>query len=673
MNRLLTGVVAALLALPAPPAAAEVVRIVIDRREDVLRGRSFGNIGPYEKIVGRVYFAFDPADPMNARIVDIGLAPRNAQGRVEAWAEFMVLRPKFPPPGGGTALLEVSNRGAKASLAYFNRAVGSEDPTNPEHFGDGLVMRLGLTVIWVGWQHDVPRRAELLRLHAPVATLDGEPIRGLTRADWTVDIPTTTLALGHRDHIAYPVVDPADSANVLTVRDGRLAPRRPLPRERWRFAREAQGEVVPDSTSIYLQGGFAAGRIYELVYRTANPVVAGLGLAAVRDMLSYAKYDSTSAFPVRRGIAVGISQTGRFLRHFLYQGFNTDEHNRPVFEGMIVHTAGAGRGSFNHRFAQPSRDAHRYSAFFYPTDLFPFTGRTQADPHSGIRDGLFAHAHDPAHLPKVFYTNTGYEYWGRAASLIHTSTDGLADLDPLPNERIYHLAGGQHFVGRFPPSPANRMASGPGYRGNPLDFLVTLRSLLAEMVAWVERDDPPPGSTYPRIDAGTLVPIQSVRFPAIAGLEGPQVVHEAYRANYGPRWDAGIADLQPPELGAPFPSLVPQVDEYGNERGGVPSVEILVPLATYFPWNLRLDFPGGTHELTDFVGTYVPLARSEEDRRAGGDPRPSIASLYRGKAEYLQLAREAARNLSRSGFLLEEDIDDVLARAGAHWDWLMGN
>jgi len=610
---------------------------------------------------------------MNARIVDLRLAPRNVQGLVEAWAEFMVLRPKFPPPGGGTALLEVSNRGGTAALAYFNGAVGSAAPTDPAHFGDGLLMRLGLTVIWVGWQHDVPRRSELLRLHAPVATLGGEPIRGLARADWTVDVPTTTLALGHRDHIAYPVVDPDDSANVLTVRDGRLARRRPVPREQWRFAREALGDVVPDSTSIYLQGGFEAGRIYELVYRAESPVVVGLGLAAVRDMMSYAKYDSTSAFPVRRGVAVGISQTGRFLRHFLYQGFNTDEQDRPVFDGMIVHTAGAGRGSFNHRFAQPSRDAHRYSAFFYPTDLFPFTGRSQTDARTGVTDGLFAHVPDPAHLPKIFYTNTGYEYWGRAASLIHTSIDGVEDVDPLPNERIYHLAGGQHFVGRFPPSQANRMVSGPGYRGNPLNFLVTMRSLLAEMMAWVERDDPPPASTYPRIDAGTLVPISSVRFPSIPDLEVPQVVHTAYRADYGPRWGDGIIDRQPPELGAPFPSLVPQVDEYGNERGGVPSVEILVPLATFFPWNLRLDFPGGTHELTDFVGTYVPLPRSEADRRAVADPRPSIEALYRDKAEYLQLARAGARNLVRMGFLLEEDVDDVLARAEAHWDWLMGS
>ncbi|MFQ5533063.1 MAG: hypothetical protein ACE5EP_04345, partial [Candidatus Methylomirabilales bacterium] len=184
--------------------AARVVRIVVDRREDVLGARSFGAVGPYEKITGTIYFALDPRNPKNTRIVDLNKAPRNADGLVEAWANFVVLRPKNPQRAGGAALLEVSNRGGMASLPYFNGGAWTLDPTVERDFGDGFLMRLGLTIIWVGWQHDVPLKKGLLRMHVPVATDGGRPIEGLVRSDWTVDRPTKTLALGHRNHIAYP-------------------------------------------------------------------------------------------------------------------------------------------------------------------------------------------------------------------------------------------------------------------------------------------------------------------------------------------------------------------------------------------------------------------------------------------------------------------------------------
>ena len=675
MTRWLAAVLLA-CALTAGPTtgAAEVVRVEVQRREDVLGGRPFGAIGPYEKIVGRVYFAFDPRNPLNARIVDLDRAPRNADGLVEAWANFMVLRPKRPIPGGGIALLEVSNRGGKASLAYFNGAARSLDPSEADDFGDALLMRLGLTIIWVGWQHDVPPQEDLLRLQVPVAVGErGTALEGLVRADWTVDRETQTLDLGHRNHIAHPVSDPDHPDNVLTMRDGRLAPRQLVPRSEWRFARERGPFVIDDRTHIYMSKGFQPGKIYELVYRARDPKVVGLGLAAIRDMISYTKHDPTSPFPVRYGVAIGISQTGRFLRHFVYQGFNTDEQGRKAFDGLMIHTAGAGRGSFNHRFAQPSRDAHRYSAFFYPTDIFPFSSQTQTDTLTGRTDGFFAHQHDDANLPYVFFTNTGYEYWGRAASLLHTTIDGTQDLELYPNERIYHLASGQHFVGRYPPPADSRLPNSRAYRGNPLDFLVQMRALLVRMLEWVRDGSEPPASAYPRIDAGTLVSINEVDFPKLHDVEFPSVAHEAYRADYGSRWPEGIVDKQPPELGPAFPTLVPQVDTLGNEPGGVGTVEILAPLATYAPWNLRTGFPGGTDELTDFIGTYIPLPKTEEERRATNDPRPSIESLYSNKEEYLALAERVARSLVERGFLLEEDVSRVVGRASNHWDWIFDN
>ena len=661
-SRLALAAVVVILAA-AGTANAEVRRLVVSTREEVLGG-------DYEKLGGTVELELDPAHPANAAIVDLDRAPRNARGRVEASADFMVLRPRRPPARGSTALLEVSNRGGKALLPYFNRATWSLDPSTAEDFGDRLLMRLHLTLIWVGWQFDVPRQPGLLRLRAPIARDADGPIEGLVRSDWTVERPTTTLPLAHRDHVAYPVADPRHADNVLTVRSARLGPREIVPRDRWRFARLDDGRLVDDPTHIHLTGGFQRGKIYELVYRARDPVVVGIGLAAVRDVISWARYDSRSEFRVTAAIGAGISQSGRFLRHFLYQGFNTDEAGRKVFDGLLVHTAGAGRGSFNHRFAQPSRDAHRFSAFFYPTDLFPFTSRTQTDPETGIADGLLARSADhPDQWPKIVVTNTGYEYWGRAASLIHTSPDGRVDVTPLPNERIYHLAGGQHFIGGFPPTTSER--AGRAYRGNPLDFQVTLRALLARLVEWVVDGRTPPASVYPTLAAGTLVSIDALKFPRIPDVRAPSVIHQAHRVDYGPRWAAGIITREPPGIGAPFPALVSQVDADGNEVAGVRGVELLAPLATYTPWQLRGGHGSDAAELVDFLGTYVPLPRTDTERQRWSDSRLSLERRYADKREYRATAARAAESLVAAGLLLREDVPRVLERADQHWDWIM--
>jgi len=631
---------------------------MVESRQDVGGGRAFGAAGAYEKIAGAVQFALDPRDPANARIVDLSRAPRDAAGRVVATANFMVLRPKNHPRDRSVALLEVSNRGGKALLPYFAGGTWRSDPVTDADFGDALPLRLGLTIIWVGWQADVPSLDGALRLDAPVATDDGRPIEGLVRSDWTVDERVPTLPLGHRGHRPYPVADPEHADNVLTEREGRLLARRVVPRDQWQF--------TDDEMQITRAGGFAPGKIYELVYRARDPLVIGLGLAAVRDMMSYARYDAACPFPVSAGVAFGISQTGRFLRHFVYQGFNTDEARRPVFDGLFVLTAGAGRGSFNHRFAQPSRDAHRFSAFFYPTDLYPFAGRSQRDPETGVTDGLFAHE---THLPKIFFVNTGYEYWGRAASLIHTTPGADADLEPSAQERIYHLAGAQHFVVDGP-SVSERSDTVVTYRGNPLDVRPALRSLLTRLVEWVRDGREPPSSAYPRLGAGTLVTVDGVRAPAIPRLRWPRVAHEALRVDYGPRWPDGIITLEPPRLGKPYPTRVPQVDADGNERGGVRSLEVLVPLATYTPWSLR-DGPNNLDELVDFYGTFVPFARDRAQREHSGDPRPSALERYGDRARYVEMVRRQAETLSRSGFLLAEDVPRAVEQAERRWIWLM--
>ncbi|HSF48739.1 MAG TPA: alpha/beta hydrolase domain-containing protein, partial [Burkholderiales bacterium] len=436
----------------------------------------------------------------------------------------------------------------------------------------------------------------------------------------------------------------------------------------WQFSVNEDIELAGDRREIKLDGGFQPGKIYELVYHAKDPAVVGLALAAVRDFAAFAKYGEPNPFPVRHAIAFGVSQSGRFLRHFLYEGFNCAETRAtaeaPVFDGMFIHAAGAGRGSFNHRFAQPSRDAHRYSAFFYPTDLFPFSSRAQCDKLTGRCDGLLERQIEQCR-PKIMQTNTGYEYWGRAASLSHSSWDGRSDVLPHDSERLYHIAGAQHFVGDYPP----RESMGTAFRGNPLDFSVNLRALMVRLVDWVALGREPPASRIPRLSDGTLVPIESYRFPAIANVPPAEVAHAAYRADYGPRWDNGIIDFQPPKLGPAFPSLVPQVNVLGNEIAGIQNVELAAPLATYVPWNLRGPGYANPGELTDFLGTYVPLARTEADRV--GDARSSIAVLYPDRESYLARASDAADRLLQEGFLLKQDRERVLKRASGEWDRIM--
>ncbi|CAN5208506.1 hypothetical protein BH24PSE2_BH24PSE2_01980 [soil metagenome] len=661
------------LALAAcAPVRAEVVGLDIEHRGAVLDGAEFGPAGAYEKLGGTVHFRFDPQEEVNGRIVDLGLAPRESDGRVAASANFMVLQPVDPKRRRGVGLLEISNRGRTASLGYFNGGrQRTNDPRTAEDFGDGLLMREGLTVIWVGWQHDVPEEPGLLRLDAPVAAgEDGEPIEGLVRSDWVVDERVTTLPLGHRDHRPYPAADPDDPRVLLTMRNEREGPRRVVSRDTWHFANAAGNRCAAGATHIHAPEGFEPGHIYELVYVARHPLVVGVGLAAVRDLMTYAKHDPRMPFPVEYGIAFGVSQTGRFLRHFLYEGFNLDEQGRRVFDGMLIHSAGAGRGSFNHRFAQPSRDAHRYSAFFYPTDLFPFSSHTQRDSESKRQEGLVGIYGSRRDLPRIFYTNTGYEYWGRVASLVHMRVGGRRDLPPQRNERLYHFASAQHYVEAWPPEERFMMDGTPAWTGNPLDFLVNLRALLVRLVAWVAEDEAPPASEYPTIGRGTLVPPAELDLPELPGLHPPRSPHVAYRMDYGAEWEDGVISRQPPDIESTYPVRVPQVDEIGNELGGIRNVAIAVPLATYLPWSLRRGL-ANPDEMMDFRGTFIPLPVTDNEAKLTADPRPSVESLYPNREVYLEDISAAARALVERGYLLEQDVERVTDEAARRWDWVI--
>jgi hypothetical protein len=653
---LILSVAILVAAMAALRAEAKVVRIEVLSRTDLGGGKEFGLAGPYEQLTGRVYFAVDPNDPHNRRIVDIDKAPRNSAGMVEFSSDLVIMRPKDANRGNGSALVEISNRGGRGMVRFYDHARGDDE------LGDGFLMRNGFTLVWVGWEFDV---ANGLTLHAPVATDNGGAISGWIRSDFVFQAKTFDASLGHRGQQAQMAVDPESTDYKLTVRDSVAGDRHLLPRINWQFGRLVDGVFTRDSRFIYLKTGFESGRIYEVVYRTSNPTVVGLGLAAVRDLVSCFKYEKNDVAAVSRAIGFGISQSGRFLRHFLYQGFNADERDRAVFDGIDAHVGGGGRGSFNHRFAEPSRDASPFSTFFYPTDIFPFTDVEQTDPETGETDGLLTLTATQKVLPKIFYTNSSYEYWGRAASLIHINIDGKTDAHILDNVRIYYFPGGQHGLGQFPPvrNQSRNLVT-------PVDYVWAMRALLLRLNAWVKEGTAPPESRYPRIADGTLTPLSSLKFPKIPGVIPPASLHEAWRVDYGGDFKSkGLIAYEPPRIGKPFPVMVPQVDGDGIDLGGVRMPEVAVPLATFTGWNQRDPKNGAPDQLADFTGSYLPFAKAKSDRDRLNDPRPSIEERYTSREQYLGKITEAALKLVKGGYLLADDLPRIIERAEQHWEY----
>ena len=461
------------IAFASHAARAEVTGIEIASRSDVLAGKSFGDAGSYEKIIGKVHFAIDPASPANRRIVDIDKAPRDSAGWVRFSADLYVLVPKEPARGNGAVLFDVLNRGRKNMLATFSRAPARHDPTTDADFGDGFLMRQGFTLVWVGWQFDIPSRDGLMGLDAPPVMEDGHPVVGQVTTSFVPNThdPSHALAdLGrYADTSHYRPIDAAGTANMLTVRDGFLGAAHMLPADRWSFDQIGHERDIGARAALVLKGGYEPGHVYELTYEAQGAVVSGLGFAALRDLASWLKHESPAPFAqARYAYAFGPSQDGRLLREFMYEGFNADEHGERVFDGVIAHIAGAARGGdFNARFARPN------GLGYFVATLFPFLDATQKDPITGNSDGLLTHL-TAKQQPKIFYTNSSTEYWGgrRAAALTHTTLGG-ADAQLPDNVRIYLFAGTQHVPGGFLPS------QGPGQQqANPNDYAWGERALL---------------------------------------------------------------------------------------------------------------------------------------------------------------------------------------------------
>jgi hypothetical protein len=644
-----------------------VVQIDIQRRETVLAGASFGSVGPYEKIAGVLHCAVDPALPLHARIADIELAPRNARGLVESRADFYLLR----PVGGGNRglLLDVPNRGRKVALGMLNSTPRSNDPASREDFGNGFLMRHGWTVAWVGWQHDVPREDGLMALSVPRVA----GVSGRVRCEFRPNTRAEVLPLADRYHIPQPVARLDDPEAALTVCEHADAPALVVPRSAWRFARQVGGDIVPDPSSVYLQGGFEPGKIYDCYYRGDDPPLVGLGFTAVRDAAAFLRFagpdqSNPCAGRLDRACLFGVSQTGRFIRHLLYLGLDEDEQGHPVFDAVVPHVAGARRGEFNCRFGQPSLNARQAVG-----DLFPFTNGEQEDPLTGQRGGLLDRIRARGRAPRIFAINTAAEYWRGDASLLHTDVQGKEDVAGPENVRTYLFAGTQHTPGTIPPPPADPNTGGRGrHPFNVVDYAPLLRAALVNLDRWVRDGVEPPPSAVPRLDAATAVPPEATRaaFERIPGARFPDRVARPRRLDFGPEVDRGIVAELPPRAGASFVTFVSSVDDDGNETAGIRSWELRVPLATFTGWNPRHPEQGAPGDLMAMLGSTFPFARTAAERAADGDPRPSIAERYSGREAYVRRVREAAESMVAARQLLAEDLDAIATRAGELWDFI---
>jgi len=618
--------------LCATTARAELTRFDITARTAVAGY-------PYERIAGRVTFSVDPKHTRNAVIVDLDKAPRTPAGRVEFSADIVVLMPTGG--GNGVALLDIVNRGAMVTPSLAKAGAGTD-----REIGDGFLLKRGFTVVAIGWEFDTPRTNGRLTIDAPTATDSGRPITGIVRTTFVLDRPDTVTALRDRDLAAYPPVEPAGADSVLTVRDSYQATPTVIARDQWQLTGE----------SLRLGAGFEPGRVYELSYRATNPRVAGVGLLAVRDTAAWLKHATTAPINTPRVYAMGVSQTGRFLRDFLYHGCNTDERGQQVFDAMLIHIAGASRIDLNRRWSTPT------SVGSFSATSFPFADAAQRDPITGVSEGALENPRARTNQPRIFYTNTGVEYWGgaRAAALIHTSADGAKDVAPPPNVRMYFLAGTQHSPGAFPPAAPN----GTMQRQNPTDYWWTLRALLVALDRWVRDGTEPPASAIPALSDNTLVPASTVSFPTMTGVRSPRTIWGGLRTG-----NPLVARDGAP--GTPLPLLVPQVDRDGNELAGIRLPEVAVPLATYTGWNFRDPKIGGADLLRPLIGSYIPFTATRPQRDQMGDPRLSVAERYPDRSAYLARIRDAAAGLVQRRYLLDEDVPAIEARALAHWQLLM--
>ena len=609
-----------------------ITRLVVQRKQLFAKGYEFPITGAYEKIVGRVYGEVDPKNPLNRVIVNLQQATRNRRANVEYWSDFCILKPVDMARGNGRIFYEAPNRGSKRIVAFLNDAPDSNDPSTLEHAGNGFLMRQGYTIVWCGWQGDLSPRRDLLRLQVPVVMDTNKELIRVVRTEFNVTKKGTySQPLSGWDGIAsYKAWSLYKSRAALTVRKKSYDRPIPIASTEWEFARFQKNSktgrvrITPSNKDCYLRHGFKPGHIYEFIYQAKNPLVLGLGFAVVRDLISFLRYQSEGgagkANPLAAGNKTpgigyaygwGRSQSGRFLRDFVYHGFNEDESRRKVFDAIAPHVAGGGRLFLNYEFARPVTSSQQHTNQLDP-ELFPHAYNILKDAQTGRRDGILKR---PKTDPYVFHTQTSTEYWQKRGCLAHTDGKGH-DVSPPDKVRIYVIASAQH-NSPFGSEPAKDDTQ---QLVNPLPAGDVLRALMVALDLWVTQGISPPPSQYPRVADGTLVrpDRKSTHFPKIPGIRYQGLYNRQLFLDYGPHIGRGRIAIHPPRpIGnGAYVILVPKVDRDGNDLAGIRLPVVQVPIGTYTGWNLqprRL----AEDELSGLLGSFIPFAKAKAERSKG--------------------------------------------------------
>ena len=631
-----------------------ITDIAITDTADFADGHEFGAAGAYVRIKGVARGTLDPGAPGNAGIVDLDRAARNAQGLVEYATDIDILRPKDSARGSGILVYDVPNRGSKRIFTLLDDVAPADparnnDPRSREDAGLGFLLGRGHSLVWSGWDPGAPRANNNLGGDFPAVIEGGRPVTGRIRDEF--HFGTRAPGDGSVRRLSYPAAATDQPGARLTVRARESDRRTEIARGEWEFIDGRSIRLLPEGHK------FEPVKIYELWYEATGAKVLGIGYASVRDLVSFLRHGgpdgggvenpiAAGASQIRHALAFGVSQSGRFLRHFLELGMNADAAGKRVFDGVLSHVAGTGKVFANHRFGMPGRTATQHEDRLYPENWFPFGAMAATDPFSGASGAILK---GDATDPLIIETNSATEYWQKGASLVHTDPAGGADAALPANARAYLIAGTQH-GGRPGVDPRPGPCVNPR---NPHSATPALRALFVALEEWVTQGIAPPPSRVPTLAAGTAVAAETVRMPRVPGFA------HAPGAN---RIFPPVDWVDPPEEGPAqfYRTHVSAVDHDGNEVAGIRLPPIAVPLGTYTGWNVYREQPD---ELADRDGSLIPFAGTSAEREAADDPRPSLEERYGTQEAYVAKVEAAASALVAERLLLPADADAFVAAA----------
>lgn len=665
--------------LASPLARPEVVSVDVTSRQPWVDGKAFGQVGAYEVLRGTVHYAIDPRSASARDVTDIRYAPRNERGLVEYSGPFVIIRPVDASRGNHTTLVEAANRGRTEMDGLFFETEDGLDLMSPEKvkaLSDPTFFKLGYSLAWVGWQARLDRNE--FGLQVPVARVHSAARASFAADDMAPDHKVFDLAANG----FYCAHDAEQPKAVLRLQARFDDPGTVVARDTWRFAPASSDSSADARCAIVMNEPVAQGAYFSLVYEGEDAPVMGLGEAAFRDFASHLKFrDVPSAINNRPQdsvavFAYGYSQGGRFLRDFIYRGFNTGPHGKRVFDGMLVTTAGAGRGSFNHRYALPGEAGNSVMSNLRAVDLYPFADVPTPDIDGKGHAGLLDRARHDQTVPKIMYIISSSGYWARDASLLQTTTDGKQPVDLGPDSRLYFFAGVPHAprsAGLF--TKPGKEAAYP-YNAN-VDLADGMNAQLENLRAWAVDGTLPPPSVAPVLGV-TLVPATDIKFPAIPGIRVPTSPPPLWQLDLGHGYASDGVISEPVRIGRRYPLLVPAVDSDGNELGGWRGAMSSVPLGTFTAWNWKSPELARFGYISGLNGAFIPFARTRAERLAANDPRPSIEERYGNRAGFMKAAAAAIDDAIEKRFLLAIQREDILAKMGRTWDdamafdWYLG-